>query len=63
MVTIMLTHKTGSYNLYQEYYVYDIDSLISYIGGYLGLFLGYSFLSIYFIVMKYCTRWYNFIKN
>ena len=63
MVTLGLTHMTGSYNLEEQYYVYDNDSIISDIGGFLGLFLGYSILSIYFVVVEYCAKGYQVIRT
>ena len=39
----------------KEYFTYDINSLIADIGGYLGLLLGYSILSIYeWIIRNIC---------
>ena len=39
--------KDGMYLSREEYIVYDTDSLIADVGGYLGLLLGHSMLSIY----------------
>ena len=48
-VTIRLQYEDGSYKLTEEYEDYDMSSFIADVGGYLGLLLGHSVLSIYFI--------------
>ena len=49
-----------SYEEREEYYVYDEWSFIADVGGYMGLLLGYSLLSlcndIDFFLMKICKR-------
>ena len=40
-------YMNSDYIVRQEYLTYDMNSLIADIGGYLGLLLGYSLLSIY----------------
>ena len=40
-------YMNSDYIVRQEYLTYDINSLIADVGGYLGLLLGYSVLSIY----------------
>ncbi len=37
--------KTGRYEVREQYYVYDQDSFIVDVGGYLGLLLGHSIYS------------------
>ena len=39
--------ENGKYKSKEEYIVYDTDSFIADVGGYLGLLLGHSLLSIY----------------
>ena len=58
LVHLSLVYLTGAYDLKEQYYVYDTDSLIGDIGGYLGLFLGYSFLSIYSVSVEYGKKWF-----
>ena len=38
--------EDGSYQLQEEYIVYDINDFIADVGGYMGLLLGYSVLSM-----------------
>ena len=45
--SIRLKYLHGEHELAEEYYLYDIDSFIPDVGGYLGLLLGYSLLSMY----------------
>lgn len=44
---MQLQIPNGEYELIEEYYLYDLDSFIPDVGGYLGLLLGYSLLSMY----------------
>ena len=46
----LLSFRDGQYNLHEEYYVYDEESLTADIGGFLGLLLGHSILSVYHII-------------
>ena len=46
-MTIEWKYMNSDYIVRQEYLTYDINSLIADVGGYLGLLLGYSVLSIY----------------
>ena len=45
----LFSFRDGQYNLHEEYFVYDGDALIADIGGFLGLLLGHSLLSMYHI--------------
>ncbi len=45
-VKIKLMIPTSSYKSYEQYLVYDYDSFIADVGGYLGLLLGHSLYSI-----------------
>ena len=38
---------TGRYEVREQYVVYDSDSFIADVGGFLGLLLGHSMLSLY----------------
>ncbi len=44
--------SSGKYEEREQYYVYDIDSLIADVGGYMGLLLGHSLYSLYLIAYK-----------
>ena len=48
--------EDGSYQLQEEYIVYDVDDFIADVGGYLGLLLGHSILSIYYISVGWFTE-------
>ena len=41
----------------QEYYVYDFVGMIGYVGGSLGLFLGFSFLDCLLNLLKAIENW------
>ena len=40
----------GGYDKKEEFYIYDFQSLVADCGGYMGLLLGCSFLSLYKMV-------------
>ncbi len=40
---------SGKYEEREQYHVYDVDSLIADVGGYMGLLLGHSLYSLYLI--------------
>ena len=46
--TFYLDVKTSSFTRQDEFYAYDIWDLTSGLGGLMGLFIGWSFLSIFF---------------
>ena len=46
-LTMIFLFEDGSYQLTEEYIVYDSNDFIADVGGYLGLLLGHSVLSIY----------------
>ena len=45
--------EDGSFKLQEEYIVYDINDFIADVGGYLGLLLGHSMLSIYHMSVEW----------
>ena len=47
VVRLSLEYPRGEYDLVEEYYIYNWGSFIADVGGYLGLLLGYSLLSMY----------------
>ena len=49
-VTIKFMYEDGLYIVTEEYKDYDMSSFIADVGGYLGLLLGHSVLSIYYMV-------------
>ena len=46
MSEVFIQPKSSEVEYLEEYYTYDIEDLISSIGGYVGLFLGWSVLSL-----------------
>ena len=49
-------YMNSDYIVRQEYLTYDINSLIADVGGYLGLLLGHSLLSIYQWLMEWIAK-------
>ena len=47
---LRFVYPRGEYDLVEEYYIYNWGSFIADVGGYLGLLLGYSALSMYHII-------------
>ena len=47
VLTVRAFFGTGSYNVKEQFYVYDLNGYIADVGGYLGLLLGHSILSLY----------------
>ena len=43
MINFMVSYSTMDIRLYQEYYIYDVFSVIGNVGGSLGLFIGFSY--------------------
>ena len=60
---LSFVYRDGMYNLDREYYVYDTSHFLADIGGYLGLLLGHSLLSIYSMSTKWILGLGNTIKN
>ena len=50
---LTLSFMQGEYDLIEEYYIYDYTSFIADVGGYLGLLLGYSLLSMYHTFVRW----------
>ena len=48
---LSFVYPRGEYDLIEEYYIYNWGSFIADVGGYLGLLLGYSVLSMYQIII------------
>ena len=48
----MFIFEDGSYNVREEYVVYDMGSFIADVGGYRGLLLGHSLLSMYYNIIR-----------
>ena len=55
-IRLLFQYRDGMYNLNQEYLVYDFNNFIADIGGYLGLLLGHSILSIYSTSADWITK-------
>ena len=47
---LRFVYPRGEYDLVEEYYIYNWGSFIADVGGYLGLLLGSSALSMYHII-------------
>ena len=46
----------GSYDVREEYIVYDTSNFIADVGGYLGLLMGHSILSIYYLSTGWLSK-------
>ena len=57
-MTLVFLFEDGSYNVREEYIVYDTSNFIADVGGYLGLLMGHSILSIYYL----STGWLSKMK-
>ena len=55
-LTMIFLFEDGTYQFQEEYVVYDFNDFIADVGGYLGLLLGHSVLSIYFMSMEWFTH-------
>ena len=53
--TIVFHFEDGSYQLEEEYKVYELNDFIADVGGYLGLLLGHSVLSFYYLSAEWFT--------
>ena len=60
---LRLQFRDGTYNLNEEYLVYDYNNFIADIGGYLGLLLGHSILSVYSMSADWITKPIRSIGN
>ncbi len=56
VLSISLGFKNARHDLRQEYIVYDGNSFIADVGGFLGLLLGYSILGIFESIVKLQTH-------
>ena len=45
----------GGFEVKEEYYIYDSTSFLADIGGYMGLLLGYSWLSLYLMIAEWIS--------
>ena len=54
--TLSFQFEDGSYNVAEEYIVYDTSNFIADVGGYLGLLMGHSILSIYYLSTGWLTK-------
>ena len=53
---IKFSYISGEYDLWEEYYIYNWGSFIADVGGYLGLLLGSSVLSMYHITTPFLIK-------
>ena len=56
LVKLSFIISSGEYEKKEHYFIYDGNTLIADIGGYLGLLLGFSIFSIFKSVME-CAAW------
>ena len=54
---------SGNYEMKEQYFIYDGNSLIADIGGYLGLLLGLSIFGIFNSFMEESTRIKNTVQK
>ncbi len=45
---------SGRHDLREQYFTYDADSFVADVGGYMGLLLGHSLLSIVYKATQWC---------
>ena len=62
-IELWFEFRDGMYNINEEYLVYDYNNFIADIGGYLGLLLGHSILSIYSMSADWITKPIRTIKK
>ena len=55
-LTIRFYYASSQQGAREEYLVYDLDSFIADSGGFLGLLLGHSMLSIFQIASKWSVQ-------
>lgn len=60
---LVVSLGSNSLEINEEYYIYDIISIISNIGGGLGLFLGISFLSVAYVVLDFAYKMIKPLKQ
>ena len=64
---LSFVYPRGEYDLVEEYYIYNLGSFIADVGGYLGLLLGSSLLSMYHtmipLVINQMRSWAERCKN
>ena len=49
-------YHDGSFDVREEYLVYDTSNLIADMGGYMGLLMGQSILGIYYFLTRILTK-------
>ena len=54
---MMFHFPTATHDVRNEYEIYDFNSLIADIGGYLGLLLGHSILSVFYSFGRWTMGW------
>ena len=55
-IKLVFEFEDGSYDVREEYIVYDTSNFIADVGGYLGLLMGHSILSIYYLSIGWLTK-------
>ena len=55
-MTLSFLFHDGSFDVREEYLVYDISNLIADVGGYMGLLAGQSILGIYYLSTSWLTK-------
>ena len=53
LAILSFVYEKGEYQLMEEHYLYGIWNFIPDVGGYLGLLLGYSLLSLYHMLIQW----------
>ena len=55
-MSLKFLYHDGTFNLREEYLVYDTSNFIADVGGYLGLLVGQSILGIYYMSADWVTK-------
>ncbi len=53
---LRIWYATGSHFVRKEYLLYDLDSLVADVGGYMGLLLGHSLLSLFYKLSQWSAE-------
>ena len=63
VLQLYLYYANGRYEEKKQYLIYDYNSMIADVGGYLGLLLGYSLLSLYRVAEQLWLKIWGKVKR